>query len=71
MIERAIDILKANGYEGFELSGVLMIPVSSSEKLDQIAKDVRRLLESVGYNKSWALNPYYYENHKEKEIYNA
>lgn len=61
MIEKAISYLSEHGIESFERMGILVIPVQSSEHLDQIAKDIKRLLESIGYNKSWSLDPYYYE----------
>ena len=44
--------------------GILVIPVSSCEHLDQTAKDIKRLLDDIGYDKSWRLDPYYYERHE-------
>lgn len=64
MIEMAIKKLKEKGIESFELMGILVIPVSSCEHLDQIAKDIKRLLDDIGYDKSWRLDPYYYERHE-------
>lgn len=64
MIEKAIAFLKEQGIESFERMGILIIPVDSPEHLDQIAKDIKRLLEKIGYDKSWSVDPYYYERHK-------
>lgn len=64
MIEMAIKKLKEKGIESFELMGILVIPVSSCEHLDQTAKDIKRLLDDIGYDKSWRLDPYYYERHE-------
>jgi hypothetical protein len=69
MIDKAILYLKENGIESFERMGILVIPVSSEDakRLDYIAKDIKRLLEKIGYDKSWSLDPYYYERHKSLE----
>lgn len=61
MIEKAIEHLKNNGVTAFELSGVLVIPVSSPEDIEPTVRMVKRLLKDIGYNKSWAVDPYYYE----------
>lgn len=65
MIEDAIIFLKEKGIESFELSGILFIPVASAENLDSIAKQIKRYLDECGYDKSWALDPYYYEKRKD------
>lgn len=67
MMERAILYLKEHGIEAFEMMGILVIPVKSAEHLDDIAKQIRRLLDDVGYSKSWRLDPYYYERHQSVE----
>ena len=64
MIDRAIDFLKDKGIEAHELMGILVIPVDSCEHLDQTAKDIKRILDSIGYEKSWRLDPYYKERHE-------
>ena len=64
MIEKAIQYLKEHNIKSFELMGILVIPVDSPEHLDQTAKDIKRLLKECGYEKSWSLDPYYYERHK-------
>lgn len=71
MIEKAIEFLKSKGIESFERMGILVIPVESAEQLDQVAKDIKRLLNECGYNKSWSIDPYYYEKKKtlEGEMY--
>ena len=69
MIEKANEHLKQNGIESFERMGILVIPVRSEDvkNLDSIAKNMKRLLDNIGYNKSWSLDPYYYERHKSLE----
>lgn len=64
MIEKAIAFLKEHNIESFERMGILIIPVESPEHLDQIAKDIKRLLDECDYDKSWSLDPYYYERHQ-------
>lgn len=61
MIDKAIEYLKEHGIESFERMGILVIPVRSVENLDQTAKDMKRMLDSIGFDKSWSLDPYYYE----------
>lgn len=62
-IQAAIDHLKTKGIESFELMNILVIPVDSCEQLDQTAKDIKRYLQECDYQKSWRLDPYYYERH--------
>jgi hypothetical protein len=66
MIDSAIIFLKERGIEAFERMGILVIPVRDVAGLDQTAKDMRRLLDECGYNKSWSLDPYY-ERHESLE----
>lgn len=70
-IEDTIDILRKKGIRAFELSGILVIPVSPKDtpKLDQIAKNIKRIFEEIGYDKSWCLNPYHEDKTIEKEMY--
>ena len=67
MTEKAILYLKEHGIESFELMGVLVIPVSNPEELDIQASKISKLLKECGYDKSWSLDPYYYERHKSLE----
>ena len=67
MTEKAILYLKEHGIESFELMGVLIIPVSSPKELDVQASKIKKLLNACGYDKSWSLDPYYYERHKSLE----
>ena len=60
-IEEAISHLKTNGIEAFEGAGILIIPASKPEEIYDLAEKVRRLFKDVGYDKSWQINPYYYE----------
>lgn len=65
--EKAIAHLKTKGIEAFELMNILTIPVESAENLDQVAKDIKRYLQECGYEKSWRLDPYFYERHRSIE----
>ncbi len=69
--DTTIAFLKTKGIESFELMNILVIPVTSCEHLDQVAKDIKRLLNEVGYEKSWRLDPYFYEKRQtiEAEMY--
>ena len=66
-IEEAIDFLKEAGFkDAFELSGILVIPVSSPLELADKASEVGKILYEAGYNKSWMLNPYHHEERNEE-----
>ncbi len=68
-VDEAVGHLRRRGISSFELSGILVIPVSPSDvdRLDSIAKNVKRTLDEIGYDKSWCLNPYHKETPKEME----
>lgn len=61
MMEKAIKYLKENGIEAFEGSGILIIPCTSPEEIYNLVYRVKTLLKDVGYEKSWQIDPYYYE----------
>ena len=65
MMERAIAYLKEQGIESFELMGILTVPVESPEELDSTVSKLSKLLKECGYNKSWRVDPYYYERRKD------
>ena len=67
MMERAIKFLQERGINSFEQAGILVVPVSSVEELYGMISTVKSLLKECGYDKSWRIDPYYYEN-KGKEI---
>ena len=60
-IGKAIKHLKENGVEAFEDNGILVIPCSSPEEIYDLAGKARRLFKEIDYQKSWQINPYYYE----------
>ena len=66
-MERAIKFLEQNGIESFEQAGILVVPVSSVVEMYKMISTVKSLLKECGYEKSWRIDPYYYEN-KSKEI---
>lgn len=63
MIEKAIEALKEKDIYSFERMGILVIPVRKEDvkDLDKIASNMKKILVSIGFNKSWQLDPYYYE----------
>ena len=71
MIDQAIIFLKEHGIEAFELSGILVVPVSSPEDIEPMVSKLKGLLKEIGYNKSWAVDPDYYAKHKsiEEDMY--
>ncbi len=68
-MENAIQYLKENGIEAFELMGILVIPTDSPETLDIFVSKVKKLLQACGYEKSWRVDPYYYEREQERSKY--
>lgn len=63
-ISAAIARLKEDGIESFEGSGVLIIPCTEPEQIYDMAIKVRRILKEIDYQKSWLIDPYYYQKHR-------
>ena len=63
-IDDAIKFLKSKGIESHENMGVLIIPVADARTLDSTASKIKKLLVECGYEKSWSLNPYYYDEQR-------
>lgn len=62
MMKKAIDHLKGHGIDSFDDgSGILVIPCSSPEEIYDLAGIIRRYLKEIGYEKSWRIDPYYYQ----------
>ena len=60
-MKEAIKYLKENGIEAIEGSGILIIPCSKAEEIYDLVSKVKNLFKDVGYEKSWQIDPYYYE----------
>lgn len=60
-ISKAIEALKEQGIEGFERSGILVIPVTSAEEIFDIVTKAKRVFKEIDYQKSWQVDAYYYE----------
>ena len=60
-IQDGIRYLKESGIESFEGSGILVIPCSSPDEIYDLANKVRRIFKECGYNKSWQIDPYYFD----------
>lgn len=64
-VDKAIEALKAlYKISAFEDSGILVIPCSSHEEIFDIANKVRSLFKEIGYEKSWRIDPYFYDPNK-------
>ena len=57
----AVGYLKQNGIEAVEGSGILVVPCHSPAEVMNLVGVVKRYLKDIGYEKSWQINPYYYE----------
>ena len=63
-LEKAVEYLKSKNIEAFEGAGILVIPASSPEEIISIVSTVKKHLNEIGYEKSWQVDPYYYEKRK-------
>ena len=61
MIDKAILYLKERGIDAVEESGILVVPCSSPEDIYPLANNLRRYFKEIGYNKSWSIDPYFYQ----------
>lgn len=60
-ISTAIAELAKRGIEAFELNNILVIPVEIPEDIYPTVEKARRIFREIGYEKSWMVDPYYYE----------
>ncbi len=63
-ISVAIARLKEDGIESFEGSGILIIPCTEPEQIYDMVNKVRRIFKEIDYQKSWQVDPYYYQKHR-------
>lgn len=63
--DMAIQYLESKGIKAFEIMNILTIPVSSPEEIEPIVSRVKSYLKECGYDKSWRIDPYYYDHHNE------
>lgn len=61
-IDQAINYLESNGIDSHNSAGILEIPVDGPEDIVEMVSKAKKLLQDIGYDKSWQINPYYYEN---------
>jgi hypothetical protein len=66
-ISAAIARLKKDGIESFEGSGILIIPCDDPEAIYDLATKVRRIFKEIGYEKSWQVDPYYWDKHRRED----
>ena len=60
-IDRALLYLKEAGIEGFSQDGILVVPCDKPEDIYDTANKLRRLFKEIGYEKSWRIDPYYFD----------
>ena len=60
-IRLAVDYLKKQGIEAVEGSRILVVPYSSPSEVLDLVGVVKRYLNDIGYDKSWLIDPYYYD----------
>ena len=59
--DKAVDILKERGIESFVLGGVLTVPCSSPDDIYDMAEKLRKIFKEIGFEKSWRIDPYYFD----------
>lgn len=57
----AIKYLESKGINAHETAGILEIPVDSPSDVLNMVSIAKHHLQDIGYDKSWQINPYYYE----------
>ncbi len=63
-ISVAIARLKEDGIESFEGPGILIIPCTEPEQIYDLVNKVRRIFKEIDYQKSWQIDPYYYQKYR-------
>ena len=64
-ISLAIKYLESKGISAHETAGILEIPVESPEDVMDMVSVAKHHLQDIGYDKSWQINPYYYERRED------
>lgn len=60
-IDQAINYLEEKGIKSHNTAGILEIPVDSPEDIVDMVSKAKKYLQDIGYDKSWQINPYYYD----------
>ena len=69
-MEIAIKRLKEANFQAFEQAGILVIPCEGPEVLEETVSYVKSILKEIGYDKSWRVDPYFFdEKALEREMY--
>ena len=70
-MQRVIEHLKENGYDAVEVGGVLVIPYDyihdDADKFCDAITQIKGLLRDVDYDKSWQIDPYYYDRKRNED----
>ena len=63
-VSRAVEYLKSKNIEAFDGSGILVVPCQGPSEVVERVSTVKRYLKEIEYDKSWQINPYYYDEFK-------
>lgn len=70
-INKAIEHLKENDIDAVEVGGILVIPYDyihdDPDKFCDVITQIKGLLRDVDYDKSWQIDPYYYERKRNED----
>lgn len=65
-IQKAIEYLKENDIDAVEVGNILVIPYdyvhdADPDEIYRIISKLKGLLKDIDFQKSWMIDPYYYE----------
>lgn len=65
-MNEAIKRLKSEGLEAIEVGGILVIPFDyvhecTDDEFYKLISKVKSIFKEIGFEKSWQIDPYYYE----------
>lgn len=66
-ISAAIARLKKDNIESFAGPGILIIPCNDPEAIYGLVTKARRIFKEIGYDKSWQVDPYYWDKHRKED----
>ena len=66
-INRAIEALKENGIEAFDVSGILTVPCDTPDDIVYMVSKVKHVLKRIDYQKSWLVDPYYWQKNRKPD----
>ena len=60
-VTEAVRYLRKQGIEAVERAGILVVPASSPLEVLDLVGVVKRYLKEINYDKSWLIDPYFYD----------